>query len=263
VGQKGEYQVAPVGSRRYTIQAKKRGAQFDISWESLVNDGLGAFADIPQNFADAAINTEAWLVTSLYAAAGGPNAALFGAPIDGITNTGVLALTPANLEITLGLAALQTDPITGMPLGVRMKHLVVPPALEITARTTLTSALKQWTEVGGGAGVPMPTTSVLPQMGIQLHVDPMLPIVDVSGNRNGTWYLFADRAQGDAIEFDYLRGHETPEICMKASNKVTAAGANLSPFSGDFETDNIFYRCRIACGGTQLDPRFAYVQVHT
>ncbi len=37
-------------------------------------------------------------------------------------------------------------------------------------------------------------------------------------------------------------GQEDPEICMKDSDKVTVGGGALSPFSGDFATDNIFYR---------------------
>lgn len=62
------------------------------------------------------------------------------------------------------------------------------------------------------------------------------------------------------MEMAYLRGHEMPEICMKSSDKVTVGGAALSPFSGDFATDNIMYRVRIVHGGTQLDPRYAYSQ---
>jgi len=60
---------------------------------------------------------------------------------------------------------------------------------------------------------------------------------------------------------DFLTGHEAPEIVMKASDKVTPSGAPLSAFSGDFATDNVFYRVRHVLGGTQLDPRFAYAQV--
>jgi len=115
--------------------------------------------------------------------------------------------------------------------------------------------------VGAGGGIPVPTVNTIPQMGLKLHVDPYLQIVDVSGTNDTTWYLFADPAQGAAIEFRHLRGHENPEICMKASDKVTVGGGALSPFSGDFGTDNVFYRVRIVCGGTQLDPRFTYAQV--
>lgn len=267
VSEKGEYLVSPKPVHsRVPLQVAKKGEQFDISWEALINDGMGAFADVAIRYADAARNTEYFDVTSLYAAVGGPNADLFGAPIvhpDGsnVTNQGVLPFSLDNLGATLGLMAAQVDAL-GNPLGIRGIHVVVPPALEIAGREAMTSALKQWVELGGAGGpLPFPTTNVLPQMGLQLHVNQWLPIVDQSGNRNSTWYVFADTSHGYAIEFAWLRGHETPEICMKGSDKATPTGQPLSPFSGDFATDNVFWRVRTVTGGTQLDPRLAYAQV--
>ena len=268
VGEKGEYLVdpKPIHSRRY-IQLVKKGKQFDISWESLINDGLGAFSDVAQRYADAAANTEYFDVTSLYSSATGPNALLYGTPIvapDGtnVTNQGALPLTIANLETTIQLMASQTDAL-GNPLGIRALHLVVPPGLEFTARQILTSSVKAWVNDAVAAAVPMPTNNVVAQIGLQLHINPWLPIVDATGNDQGTWYLFADTSHGYAIEFAYLRGHESPEICMKSSDKVSPTGAPLSPFSGDFATDNVFYRVRTVSGGTQLDPRMTYAQVST
>jgi len=261
VGQKGDYLVGYVGDKHYTYQVFKRGRQFDMSWESLVNDGLGAFQDVPQRLADSAVNTDQYQVTSLYTSATGPNALLYGAPIDGITNVGALALTIGNLQTTLSLMVQQTDPVTGLQMGIRGAHLVVPPALEFTARAILTSALVQWTEVGAGAGIPVPTTNVIPQVGLTLHVNPWLPTIDVSGNVDTTWYLFADSTSGYSIGYGYLTGHEAPEICMKASDKVSPTGVALSPFSGDFETDDVLWRIRMVCGGAQFDPRFTYAQV--
>lgn len=269
VPEKGEYYVAPMSDSYYTIQLKKYGRQFDISWEALINDAMGAFSDIPQRFADAVINTQAFLATSTYSSATGPNAALYGAPIadvDGqnVTNLGNLPLTIQNLETTLELMTMQTD-INGTPVRVRGVHLVVPPALELTARQILSSPNKSW-HYGGddeafAVAGPMPTTNVVPQYGLQLHIDPWLPVVDSSGYVNFTWYLFADPAMGAAVEAAYLTGYEDPEICMKASDKVAiGGGAGLSPFSGDFATDNIFYRVRMVFGTTQLDPRFTYAQ---
>jgi len=265
VPEKGEYLVAPMHEGRYSIAVKKRGRQFDISWEATVNDFLQAFTKMPARFANAATYTEAYLATALFASAAGPNALLYGTPIadpagGNVTNQGTLPLTIQNVEATLALMAQQQNQ-DGQPLGIRGVHIVVPPALETTGRAIITSVLKQWTEVGAGGGIPVPTVNVLPQMGLQLHVNPLLPVIDVSGNVNTTWYLFASLDQGSACELDYLLGHETPEICMKASDKVSVTGAPLSPFSGDFATDNIFYRVRIVCGGTQLDPRMTYAQV--
>jgi hypothetical protein len=161
----------------------------------------------------------------------------------------------------MALMAAQTDPTTGRPLGIKGKHLVVPDSLEFTARAIITSAFQQWTDTAAATNFPLPTTNITPQLGIQLHVNSEIDVIDASGNDAGTWYLFADTAQGWAMEYDRLRGHETPEVCMKASDKVSTTGAPLGPFTGDFATDNVFYRVRMVGNGTQLDPRYAYAQV--
>ena len=273
VAEKGEYPLAPMAEAFYTRRVFKYGRQFDISWEAIINDAMGAMNDIEERFVEAALLTEAWEATGLYSSAAGPNPALFGAPIadvDGqnVTNQGVLPLSIQNLETTLGLMSQQTD-VNGRPLGIRGVHLVVAPAREFRARQILTSAFVQQVDTIGGANaqapvyVPLPTTNIMPQMGLQLHVDPNLPIMDGTGNANGTWYLFA-QAQSQAAkacQMDFLAGHASPEICMKASNKVSAGGGVVSPFDGDFETDNIFYRVRHCVGGCRLDPRYAYAQV--
>ena len=266
VAEKGEYLVAPMSDHRYSIAALKYGRQFDISFEALINDSMGAFSNIPERFARAVLNSEAFLATSTYASAAGPNVGLFGVgfvDIDGqvLTNQGVLPLTIANLETTCSLMTLQTD-VLGTPIMVRGVHLVVPPQLEFTARQILTSANKQWLDTAAGAIIPMPTANVISQYGIQLHVDPWLPVVDATATDDTTWYLFADPAQGAAVEFVYLSGYESPEVCMKNSDKVPVGGGGpLSPYSGDFATDNIFYRVRHIMGADQMDPRFAYAQV--
>ncbi len=267
VTEKGEYLVAPVSEGYYSYKLYKYGRQFDISWESIINDVLNAFEQVPGRMANAAIRTEAFNATSTYSDAAGPNVLLFGAPIvdvaDGanVTNLGVLPLSIINLETTLQLMSSQVD-ANGEPISVVGAHLVVPPMLEFTARQIISSAVKMWTESAGGAATPYPMTNVIAQAGLKLHVDPYLPVVDVSGNANTTWYVFADPSQGVAMEFGYLRGHEGPEICMKASDKVTTGGAAISPMEGDFATDNIFYRVRLVKGTCQQDPRFAYSQAY-
>jgi len=268
VPEKGEYQPSTPTNCRYTYNVKKYGRQFDISWEAIINDSLGAFQDIPQRMAQAAARTEYYFATSMFAAATGDgNANLFGATItdcgQALTNLGVLPLTIANLETTMELMSAQTNP-AGEPLGIQAKHLVVGPALEFTARSILTSAVKMYTAEGidvDGAiySTPYPTTNVVPQMGLQLHVNPFIPVIDTT--HGGTsWYLFADPMDVPAMEFGYLRGHETPEIVMKDSDKVSPNGGAMSPFSGDFATDNIMYRVRDVFGGTPMDPRGAYLQ---
>ena len=266
VVEKGEYLVVESGTGEYNVQLKKYGRQFDISFEAVINDAMGAFSDLPSRFAVAASRSVSRAVTSLYAGVAAPNAGLYGAPIadvDGqnVVNLGVLPLTIANLETTLALMSAQTDP-NGEPILVRGVHLVVPPALEFIARSILTSALKAYAATALAA-VPLPTANVVAQYGIQLHVDPYLPIRDLVGG-NWTWYVFGAPAEGAAIEMNFLSGYEQPEICMKASDKVALGGiAAINAFTGDFATDNIFYRVRHIFGGTPLDPRYTYSQVAT
>lgn len=271
VPQKAEYPQTPMSEAHYHMQVVKYGRSFDISWEATVNDILNAMTDIPARFAQAAINTEAQLATALYCGAAAPSALLFGAPIadvDGgnVTNLGILPLTVANLGTTLQLMSQQAD-VNGQPLGIRGVNLVVPPAMEIAARQVLTSAFVQQVDTVGGANanppayIPLPTVNVLPQMGLKLHIDPWIPIVMPVAAANRTWFLFADNAQGSAIEMDFLLGHENPEICMKAPDKVAVGGGSIDPMEGDFQSDNIRYRVRHCLGGGQLDPRFAYAQV--
>lgn len=271
VAEKAPYLAEESGTGHYHGQLAKYGRQFDISWESVINDSMGAFSDIADRFANAAIRTEARHVTELFSSAAGPNVGLFGNPIadvDGqnVVNQGVLPLTIGNLQTTLQLMARQTDP-NGEPIAVRGVHLVVPSSLEMTARAILTSALVQQVDTVGGANanppayVPLPTTNIVPQLGIQLHVDPYLEVVDISGTGDTTWYLFADPSQGRCLQMDRLTGHEAPEVCMKASDKVSMGGGAISPFEGDFDTDDIKYRVRCVHGGWQLDPRYCYAQV--
>jgi hypothetical protein len=268
VAEKAAYPLAPMATAHYHRQLFKYGRMFDISWESIINDAMGAMQDIEERFLEAALLSEAWEATGTYASATGPNSALFGATItdvDGqaITNQGVLALTIANIQTTLGLMAKQTD-VNGRTLSISGVHLVVPKMLEFTALQALTSAYVQQVDTAGGANataptfVPLGTTNVLPRVGLQLHVDDNLAAMDVSGNGDGTWYMFANKG---ATQMDFLAGHESPEICMKASDKVSTGGGTISPFEGDFESDDVKYRVRHCFGGTQLDPRYAYAQV--
>ncbi|MFA4972444.1 MAG: Mu-like prophage major head subunit gpT family protein [bacterium] len=264
VQEKGEYLASKPKNCRFDITLKKYGRQFDISWESIINDALGAFSGIATRFANAAIRTENYLLTSTYAMSTGPHTSLYGATItdcgQAVTNLGVLPLTIANLETTLELMQAQTDP-NGEPISVRAATLVVPPSLEMTGRAILTSAMKAWTYGGDdeAAPVPWPTVNVIPQMGLTLEVDPYLPIVNTtSGTTN--WYLFAEPAERPALLAAYLRGHESPEVVMKSSNKVAFGGGDAGPLSGDFATDNIFYRVREVFGTVQGDPRYTYAQ---
>lgn len=259
VGQKGEYLASERGEARYSIYVKKYGRQFDISWEAMINDDLGALQDTPARFADAALRTEHRLVTGTYAGDIGTHAA--GNLYQNAINEDVLALTIGNLETCCERMAAFVD-ANGEPIMNRAKYLVVGPALEFTARQILTSTTKMWLADSDDVTPPAayPMSNVISQYGLVLVIDPYLPVLDAT--YPGSWYLFANPGDIAAIEYDYLEGHERPEICMKASDKVSIGGGAVSPMDGDFATDNVFYRVREVFGANKLDWRATYANQH-
>ena len=216
-------------------------------------------------FAKAALRTEQYTVVNQFADDDGAHGTglvpgeLYDKGTANEINGSIAPLSIANLEAGLEAMAGFRD-AGGSPIYNRAKYLVVPPALEMTARQILTSANKMWAgDAAAGATTiqAWPTTNVVSQMGIELIVEPWLPICDTS-NGATAWYLFADPSDIACLEAGYLAGHERPELCMKASDKVSIGGAPITPMSGDFATDNIFYRVRHVFGICDLDWRATY-----
>jgi hypothetical protein len=257
VEEKGEYLARTLTEAETTWAVKKWGDQVDFSWEAFINDDLGALADVAQRMADSAVNTNEYFLTSLCWAAAGPITATFA------DATATTVLTIANLETAVEAMSsrTQTDPNTGaIPLMARPKYLMVPPALEFTALQILNSPIKQWTYGGDdeAAAVPYPTTNVISQYGLVLIVNPWIPLLDTTTGTT-TWALFTDPRDIPTLEHGHLKGHEAPEIWMKAPDAVRVGGGTVGQFDGDFATDNIFYRTRHTLGGTSLDPNGGWV----
>ncbi len=256
VGEKGEYLASPRNELRYLIQANKRGRQFDLSWEAIINDDLGALRDTPERFGRAAERTEHRIMTTLYASDVGAHVEGNGGDLYDIgVNAAATLLSVPALEVGVQTMNMFTD-IGGEPIMATPKFLVVPPALEFTALRILNSVVLL---EAAAAGTPTGATNVIAMKGLQLIVDKYLPIVNTGADQHTQWYLFSDPADLAALEAAHLTGHENPEIAMKSSNKVTVGGGAISPFEGDFETDNIFYRVRHVFGGTKLDWRATYM----
>lgn len=260
VPEKGEYPASDRSELYYEIAVQKFGRQFDISWEALINDDLGALDDTATRFAMAAANTEHYRAVLTYCND-------IGAHVEGVggnlyqvgVNAAVTPLSIGALEDAVA-AMRQFRSLSGMPMLNRPKYLVVPPALEFTARQILTSANKMWLATGDTDAVvgPYPTTNVIANYGLELIVDDFLPYchgVLESGLGDTAWYLFADPANLAAVGYAHLTGHERPEICMKDSDKVNVGGGALGPMGGDFATDNVFWRVRMVFGTAGLDWR--------
>ena len=265
VPEQGEYKTDKLGDGKVPCSVKKYGRIFPLSWEAIINDDLGAFSDAADRLANAALRTEYVQATKLFVASTGPSTALFGDtlthPIDGATidNKDTKALDATNLFAICTAMQNQNDP-DGEPVMIDGFVLVVPPALRKAALEAVSPAALIATGVGNSAA-RQTSANVTAELDIEIQVNPYLPIIDTSGNADTTWYLFARLSNGTAIQLNFLAGHTAPELCMKASDKVSLGGGLISAMEGDFRNDSAQWRVRHCMGGAVVDPRMAYANV--
>lgn len=265
VGELAAYQYGSVADSQYTYTVGKYGKKLAFSWEAMINDDLDGLKDMPNRLAKAARRTENKFVTGLYCTTTGPHTSLYTSGNANIINTtnGAASTNPV-----LSVAALQDGfnvcsrmlDADSEPITIEQMVLVVPPALEITALNILSALQLEITSTAGG-GYPDATstggqrliTSNWLKNRLKLVVDPYIPIVATT-NGHTSWFLFADPNESrPALEVGFLRGHETPELFMKAPNAVSLSGSAVTPASGDFDVDAIEYKVRHVFGGARID----------
>lgn len=266
----------------YTDQLYKFGARMDYAWETLVNDDLDALKDTPALFGRAARRTEEKRATALFCGSAGPNSTFYStANANLVTNSATQfpfvttnnpPLSITSLAWAMQIAAMQLD-LDGEPISIESYTLVVPPALDITARNIL-NATNIWANDQGGtlatqgsgatanaASAQRLLTTNWAAGRVKPVVNYYLPIVNTMTG-NTAWYLFANPGSGrPAMQLSFLSGHEMPEMFMKNPNSLmigegsNAPGAPASPFDGDFDFDAVLYKVRLVLGGTLLDPK--------
>ncbi len=207
--------------------------QFDVSWQTIVNDDLGEIQKTPMRMVEAALRFEDGFVSALYDnATTQATLAALGAPWAG---TG--RLTAANLAIGINGMKTRTDP-GGNILNIRRIHLVIPPALEIQARTILNSTLM--------AGVATNDVNVLPSYISGLHIDPYI----ATAGANIPWYLFADPSEIPAVTVARLDGAPGPFLMRKRSNiEMISGSAPAALMLSNIETGDIEYVVEDIIGG--------------
>lgn len=251
VDELGEYKSVGRTEGQLSFTVKKFGARFDISWEAVLNDDLNLLTDQPARFGKAARRTEEKEATKL----------LFTKDFFSSTNDNEIdsnPLTVQNLQKAIDKFASRVD-TDGEPIMVGPAILMVPPALEVTARNIL-NATEFLTWDGGQESFQMRTNNWMSQR-LRLVVNNYLPILDPTAG-NKTYYLLADPSDArGAVEFAFLRGHRNPEVFMKSPNALAVGGASAGSMAGDFEHDAIGYKVRHVMGGTVIDPKCALKSV--
>jgi hypothetical protein len=253
-----EYEARDIDEGKYEYSVSKRGSRMPFTWETFINDDLDALRDAPARLGRAGGVSEDKFVTELYADSSGPDATFFSSANKNRATGAGSALSISSLQTAMGAVMSQVDS-DGNPIFTDMVTLVVPPSLEITARNILNATeIRVATGGGGSSAADQLVAQNWMRSRVELVVNPWLPLVDTTKGTTA-WYLFAAPSAGrPALEVGFLRGHETPEVFVKAPNAQRVGGGAVAAEDGDFGTDSIDYKVRHVFGGVLMDPKSAY-----
>jgi HK97 family phage prohead protease len=228
VNEHGEFKYGSMSEAGESYRIDTFGRIVGISRQAIINDDIGAFTDLAGKFGQAAAEFEAqFLVDLLESNSGaGPvmadDVALFHADHGNLAGTGA-ALGEDPLSAAR-LAMRKQTGLDGRPINATPRFLLVPPELETDAEKLL------------AAIQPTKSSDVNPFGGkLELLVEARL----ASGSR---WYVVADPARLEGLEYAYLQGSEGPQT-------ETRAG---------FEVDGVEVKVRLDFGAGFTDYRAWY-----
>ncbi|MBO0826215.1 MAG: Mu-like prophage major head subunit gpT family protein [Streptosporangiales bacterium] len=253
VPQLGEYKARKMSDAEYELAVGKYGNRLPLSWETLINDDLDAFRDAPQRIAQGARDTEDYLATGLIASSAGPNTAFFAdhGTFDNSVKHVVLDTDALSAALTDISSRRDSE---GRPIMVSAAVLMVPPALEVAANNILNA-----TEIRNTVDGQTVLVGNWLSGRVKVVVNPWLPVVDTSANSATSWYLLpAPSTARPGLVVGFLRGHETPDLRVKADAGQMVGGGAIPAEEGSFDNDDIQYRVRHVLGGTTLDPIASY-----
>lgn len=252
VGEYDEYPTAGWFSfSEAEFKVKKAGSRVRFSWESIINDGnISLLERLPIELARKAAGKEDEEVTKQLVSSSGLNTANFKSANQNLLS-GNPALTLESLEAAIEAANLQTyNGNNVQPLSRFV--LVVNAGLELTAKKIL--AIQQVrTETTSGGTVKSTVTGNPIAASIEIVVNPWLKKINSSSSNY--WFLLPVPSDtlNPGLVLGFLRGHETPELRVKANGGLYLGGGAVPAREGSFDNDDFEMRIRhIATGGFLL-----------
>lgn len=198
----GELKHGSLGEGGYTNKAETYGVMFAIDRQMLINDDLGALAELPKQIGAAAGEA---IAEAVFAAILGNAGSFFSAGNKNLVTGADYALSIAGLDKGYATFVAQTKP-NGMPLGQQPAKLLVPGCLAITAQQLMTSTM-----LVNGTTKANPAAN--PFVGkFEVVASSYLDNAAMSGYSATAWYLFADPDRVPAVEVAFLNGADRPTI---------------------------------------------------
>ena len=233
VGPSGELKSTDVVQESMTAQAQTRGVILTLTREMLINDDLGAFLNLFADLARTAdrarerVGLGAMVDAASFWTVGNSN----------LVSGSATALSSASLSKAIETLSLQTD-VDGQPIGIRGKYLVVPTALEATAKQlmasmTITGASDGDVNIHAGA--------------FEVLSSPLLQAGSFTNTSALAWYLCADPSVAPVVTMSYLNGNVAPVI-EQVDLQGAQLGVQFRAYS-DFGANSSDYRCGVKMKG--------------
>jgi hypothetical protein len=228
LNEKGEYHRANLTDQNQNYRLATFGEIVSITRKTIINDDLRAFTRIPQQLGVAAAELEsnvAWAVITGNQVMQADNKTLFHSAHNNLFTGGTSALGETSLGASRAAMRTQKAP-AGTPLNLVPRFIATPAALETTMNQLVYPINIASSDV----------TKVVPDW-----VRSLVPVVEPRLDTASTtaWYLFADPAQIDTLEYCYLEGQDGVYIETKPG----------------FNTDGIEIKARLDFAAAALDYR--------
>jgi hypothetical protein len=194
INESGEFKRGSVSDAREQYALATYGKVVAISRQVIINDDLDAFTRLPSMFGRAAADLESDTVWGIITAnaAMGDGTPLFHANHANLTGTGTVISVASLGEARTGMR--KQKGLNGRFINVMAKYLLVPASLETIAEQFVTQTNIVYTK----------STDYNPFANkLQVVAEPRLDAASAI-----SWYLAADPAQIDTIEYAYLEGQE-------------------------------------------------------
>ena len=239
VGAGGELKHAQLSDESYSNKAKTYGKMLGLTRQDIINDDLGALADVPFRFGRACANSFNRVFWGVFL-----NNSTFFSSGNGNVQTSATALSVAGLEqAEQGFYAIKAA--DGEITGIKPAILLVPTAIGTTARQLYND------NVLGISGLASTSAkSVAPVSNpfagrFKPVVCPYLSDATLTGYSATDYYLLADPMDCAVIQAVFLNGRQSPIV-------------ESSPT--EFSTLGIQYRAYLDWGVALQDPKGGFKQ---
>jgi signal peptide peptidase SppA len=216
----GEFEEATHSDAKEAYRLVVWGQIFSITWQAVVNDQLSAFSEVPLKQGRAMKRKQNRLAYALLKdnAAMADTGTLFNATAvttagghANHTTTGTVVSTAAlNIGTTqmMSQKGLNTAADGSAILNIMPRYLLHPPAIRGTVMEILASTANP--SAGGSAAGSSGVANIW-QNGLEPVTEGELGATGAGGS-DTAWYLAADNAEIDTVEYAFLQGLESPVL---------------------------------------------------